>query len=623
MGEQPPLAIGDTVRVEVSTAPTLAEASAATPPPSPPRAAPGGAIDPRYQIGEVLGRGGMGEVSLARDERVGRDVALKRLRVRDRGASSESIERFLREARVQGRLEHPAIVPVHDLGVDGDGVPYFAMKRLAGLTLAEILARHASGDPDAVARFPRRALLARFAEVCLAVEFAHTRGVIHRDLKPSNVMLGDFGEVYVLDWGIAKVGAEEVAAAAPTLIARGDLATLDSKETAAGTVLGTPGYMAPEQLRGEAIDHRADVYALGAVLFEILTGLPLHASAAAIPSTLDGAEARASVRCPDSLVPPELEDVCVRATARDPADRFASVREVHDAVVRYLDGDRDQQRRRALDDGHAEAAQRVLAGGRGTAARSEAMREAGQALALDPTHPAARAIVGRLMLEPPAETQPEVVARIERELVVTASTQARTAVLSYTSFLLFAAFLLWLGIESWAYFAVFVGVALGNIAMAMFAARDARLSRASIGAAMLGNAALVTMVGLAFGPFLLVPALATATTMSFVAHPAVRRPGFAVAVGALPIVLLLALEGLGAVPPTMSFHDGELILRSWAVALPPDRTLVTLTVASLAMIVNAGFFALMMRRRQLAAERQLQLHAWHLQQVVPIAPSGR
>src|SRR5262249_27012839 len=141
------------------------------------------------------------EVVLARDEHIGRDVAVKRIRSAD--PSPEQLARFLREARVQGGLEHPAVVPVHDLAVDRDGRPFFVMKRRTGTTLLELLRRLRAGREDEDAA--RRRMLRAFVDVCLAVEFAHSRGIVHRDLKPANIMLGDFGEVYVLDWGVARV----------------------------------------------------------------------------------------------------------------------------------------------------------------------------------------------------------------------------------------------------------------------------------------------------------------------------------------------------------------------------------------------------------------------------------
>ncbi len=148
------------------------------------------ALDARYELRELLGRGGMGEVWLAHDARINRDVAIKVMRG-DGTHDADAVARFLREACVQGQLEHPAIVPVHDVSL-GES-PFFVMKRLAGTTLADVLAAHAKGDRDALERWPRRTLLARFVDVCLAIELAHRRGVIHRDLKPANVMLGDLG----------------------------------------------------------------------------------------------------------------------------------------------------------------------------------------------------------------------------------------------------------------------------------------------------------------------------------------------------------------------------------------------------------------------------------------------
>ncbi|HEV7557403.1 MAG TPA: protein kinase, partial [Kofleriaceae bacterium] len=166
------------VREVDSVGPTLTDASGAKPVRRSPLA--------RYRLGEVIGRGGMGEIMSAKDEQIGRSVAVKRMR----GAvSPEARMRFLREARIQGRLEHPAVVPVHELATDDDGEPYFVMKQLAGTTLHDVIVKLAAGDAETAQRFTRQRLLRAFADSCLAIEFAHTRGVIHRDLKPSNLML--------------------------------------------------------------------------------------------------------------------------------------------------------------------------------------------------------------------------------------------------------------------------------------------------------------------------------------------------------------------------------------------------------------------------------------------------
>jgi serine/threonine-protein kinase len=194
-----------------------------------------GAGEQRYRQDRVLGEGGMGIVTLCRDERIGRSVALKVLR--HEGADDDAQRRFLREAQLQGQLEHPAVVPVYDIATRADGSLFFTMKRVRGVTLQEIIAGLYSGDAAVAAKYPRHRLLGAFAQVCLAIEFAHRRGVVHRELQPSNVMLGDFGEVYVLDWGIAKLAdgdAEERSSAT-------DLAAFPDAATQTGAVLGNPG----------------------------------------------------------------------------------------------------------------------------------------------------------------------------------------------------------------------------------------------------------------------------------------------------------------------------------------------------------------------------------------------
>lgn len=320
--------------------------------------------DARYERHEKLGEGGMGEVHVCADARIGREVAMKLVRPA-RGSRPDVRRRFLREARVQGQLEHPSIVPVYDLGRDPSGAAYFTMKRVRGVTLEEVLDALRDGDVEMTAKYTRHKLLTAFSSACLAVHFAHARGVLHRDLKPSNLMLGDFGEVYVLDWGLAKTGLDEERApiSAGSKPVSGDSATSrEIIQTGEGAVLGTPGYMSPEQIGGdvEGLDARTDVYALGAVLFEILTLKPLHGHGDAnklMESTIRGVDARPSARAPKREIAPELDDVCVRACALEPRDRYATAREVYDAVEAFLSGDRDVARRRELARDHARAAE--------------------------------------------------------------------------------------------------------------------------------------------------------------------------------------------------------------------------------------------------------------------------
>ncbi|MEO8553453.1 MAG: serine/threonine-protein kinase, partial [Kofleriaceae bacterium] len=291
--------------------------------------------DPGYQVGELIGRGGMGEVVVAQDQRIGREVAVKRIRAKS--PTHDAVDRFLREARIQARLDHPAIVPVYELGTDTDGLPYFTMKRLTGVTLTKHIA---DGTPI------KRQLRA-LVDVCLAIQLAHTRGVVHRDLKPSNIMLGDYGEVYVLDWGVARVIADQTRATHPMHAITGrDDAIEDG--TTSGAILGTPGYMPPEQIRGSEVGISADVYALGAILFEILAGEPLHPRGeAALATTLTHPQEAPARRVTDRTIPPELDGVCFDALAEAP-DARPTARELADRIQAYLDGDRDVERRRIL-----------------------------------------------------------------------------------------------------------------------------------------------------------------------------------------------------------------------------------------------------------------------------------
>jgi len=211
----------------------------------------------RYQMLGEHGRGGLGRVFRARDKELGRDVAVKELL--QRGSGSEL--RFFREALITARLEHPGIVPVHEAGRWPDGTPFYAMKLVAGRPLKELI--------DAAATVEDRlALIPHVLAVADAIAYAHDRRIIHRDLKPSNVMVGDFGETVVIDWGLAKDLRDTVSEPADQGPYRSPAAI---GLTAAGSVLGTPAYMAPEQLTGHA-DERSDIYALGGILYHVLTG---------------------------------------------------------------------------------------------------------------------------------------------------------------------------------------------------------------------------------------------------------------------------------------------------------------------------------------------------------------
>jgi tRNA A-37 threonylcarbamoyl transferase component Bud32 len=292
----------------------------------------------RYTLSRLHATGGIGRVWLARDASLGRDVALKELRP-ERAGQPVVWGRFLREAQVTGQLEHPSIVPVYDLGRrPEDHAPFYTMRFVRGRTLAEaVQAYHERRQRGASGPLELRELMTALIGVCNAVAYAHSRGVLHRDLKPQNVVLGDYGEVMVLDWGLAKVAGEAEGEAARVAVgADGGPA---GEQTVAGQVLGTPAYMSPEQAEGrlDLLDARTDVYGLGAVLYSVLTG---QAPFAGVDTTSVLRrvvhEPPAPPRSVVAGVPRALDAVCLKALAKRPAERYASARELGSELQRWL-----------------------------------------------------------------------------------------------------------------------------------------------------------------------------------------------------------------------------------------------------------------------------------------------
>jgi serine/threonine-protein kinase len=320
----------------------------------------------RFAVERELGRGGMGRVLEARDPDLGRRVAVKVL-LGGAGATPPQLARFLTEAQVTGQLEHPNIVPVYELGRTEAGEVYIVLKRVSGRSLRDVLRGLRSGDADP-REWSRHRLLSVFVQVCNAVAYAHERGVLHRDLKPDNVMLGEFGEVLVMDWGVARAASSSspVAPAPPapfspaapeadtdrhhpvptprTGSSPGRISPSSPSYTQEGVLVGTPGYMSPEQASGMVaeLDGRSDVWSLGAILHEILVGQPPFSETKprALLALAFAEPPDPRARSFDRRIPDEIAEVCLQAMAPDRARRIASAASLAAAVQAFLEGSR-------------------------------------------------------------------------------------------------------------------------------------------------------------------------------------------------------------------------------------------------------------------------------------------
>jgi serine/threonine-protein kinase len=586
----------------------------------------------------------MGEVHLCRDGRLGRDVAMKVMR----GATTlgtDGAARFVREARLQGQLEHPSIVPVYDLAADAQGQPYFTMKRIAGTTLREVLDELAHGPsssrhgPSRAGHdgggFTRRKLVGLIAQAANAVGFAHARGVTHRDLKPENLMFGEFGEVYVLDWGVARAprpsaaeGASGDAAAAPTHDPLpGTPAPEGEVTTQAGALVGTPGYLSPEQARGDgdAVGPASDVYALGCVLFEVLAGRAAHegvTTASLLASALTRGALSPSDAAPERAIPVELDAICRKATSMAPGERHADGRALAWALEEFLDGERSLELRRSEAIAHLERAEVTLGavaeGRAGEAEREAGLRELGRALALDPSNDRALTLVSRLVfsdrtLPPAAVAELEAVEHEDRRR------GNRVALVAYAMWFVFSLF----GFYRPKSVALALATSAGVLALLLYSAwmhLSGSVQRRFMRVAIVANFLLVALNGAYLGPLLVVPGLASVIAASFlVGIRATRETKLLLLGGSLFSFLApLGLSLLGVVENPYAFEGGAMVVRSLSNRLDsPVATLSMLTIVGIAQQVVTYRLVGSATDRLVRAERRNLGLAYRLRQLLP------
>ncbi|MBX3229087.1 MAG: protein kinase [Labilithrix sp.] len=450
------------------------------------------------------------------------------------------------------------------------------------------------------------------------MHYAHERGVVHRDIKPGNIMLGSYGEVYLLDWGVASIaGVSDDEAEAFT--------DVPPVHTAPGAVLGSLETMAPEQAAGGKATPATDIYALGAVLFHILALEPLHEASSSDAEAREalalrirgGVDARPTTRPRGEEVAPELEALCVEATRTHPNDRIPTALAFHERLESFLDGDRDLALRAESSQRHTTAARAALAN---AGDDGSAFREVGRALAFDPTNRDALAMLVELLTSVPREPPAEVIAEERVALARRLRVGALALSAGYGAVACYGWAAMALGLREPSVFGVISALWVASFAAALVAARWP--SYAALSLACGGGVAASTYITKIYSPFLVVPLFLTihATLFAFVG-PARLRLGM-VAAACAGWTLSVYGHALGVFPTTFELVNDAVLIRSLALRGSPSWVTAYLYVAGLTTLVAPALIVGAIRGAWQRNERALRLQAWRLRQLVPAEDAG-
>ncbi len=607
-------------------------------------------LEGRFRRQNTIAVGGMGELIRYRDTALKRDVVVKRIRAEQR-SNELAQKRFVREVQLQAYLQHPCIVPVYDAGNLATGNVYFTMAHVKGVTLHQALAGLRRREPSVIRKFSQRFLLEAFGRLCLAIAYAHERGVLHRDIKPENIMLGDYGEVYILDWGVARniidteqpslrdVGVSDARvlppnSQSPAIPNLGDSEPTHSQRagavdlTVAGSMVGTLEYMPPEQYIGiQSTNERTDVFTLGAILYEILTLQWFRdAETRADLALLIRKEIAGNVERKAVLgVSPELDAIWRKATAHDPEQRFQSARELHNVLIAEMDREREHERlREAAIELASSAALEVEQAPKDAAdaetRRARALRSLGKALALDASQAEAFETLVNDLLEHPAGSCPEVDAEVrarEKQAAI------RTFKLSTVIYAVWFGFLLvgsaLRGVRSRVARGTMGGTVMILIAYNLWLWYRDVYERRHMLAVMVLSFIATSITSTVLGPFILLPSISASVFAAFAMtmRSDHKARALAMAMSLAAMLIPVGLQLTGFLPESYLYEHGQIVVVPGLVALPPHVAPAVLLAASVFTVLFANIGIVQVVDALNNSERSALTQAYRLRQLLP------